>query len=66
LSKLQQPQSILDKLEKLHSNLGEIRNISINCNHLVNSNWPNQLGKIAISFFQIRAKWKSFIQIWAT
>jgi len=32
----------------------------------VNSNWPNQLAKIAISLFQIWAKWKSFIRIWAT
>jgi len=43
LGKVQQPHSILDKLEKLHSNLGEIRNISINWKHLVNSNWPNLL-----------------------
>jgi len=66
LSKVQQPQSIFGQTTKASFKFGWNEKYFINWKHLVNSNWPNQLAKIAISLFQIWAKWKSFIRIWAT
>jgi len=64
LGRFQQPQPSLSKLEEIDSNLGEIRNISINWKNVGKFNRLKQLWANGSRSTQIWAKWNSFIQLW--